>query len=284
MSNAEDGGFAYSPVQAPALLSQRFKRNLVYAEAAVPDCLGFAICFWEMRPRCLPNETVGNIILPDGCIDLLANVNEMAVGFSGMKRTEFDYPVPAGTTAFGFRLRPGAFRELTGRPASQAMDAFLPLEEVDGAFSPTVFAAAPLAAQKQALAQVLQGLSQGRPAGRFIRLFESLYREPPETVAELCRSIGYSQKQCQRLFIEHYGLTPKVVLSVIRFQRALSVLTAKDASPSDIIRITGYYDQPHMIRDVKQSIGLTPMELLRRCREDGIQDDGDKDGQALGQR
>jgi len=264
----DDFEFVYNPVQAPALLSERFKRNLVYTETAVPDCACFAICLWEMRPRQTPNETVDNIILPDGCIDLLANVNEMAVGFSGMKKTDFHYPVPAGTTAFGFRLRPGAFRELTGRPASQAMDAFLPLERVDASFSPEEFSRLPLDGQKEALAGALRKLAAGKSASGFIRLFESLYRDPPETAARLSKAISYSQKQCERLFAEHYGLTPKVVLSVIRFQKALRTLTSKDAKPSDVLRVEGYYDQPHMIKDVKQAIGLTPMELVRRCRED----------------
>jgi AraC-like DNA-binding protein len=268
MNGVTNDIFTYNPVQAPSLLSEKFKRNLLYKETAAPECAGFAICFWEMKPRRTPNETVDNIILPDGCIDLLANVNEMVVGFSGMKKTEFHYPVPTGTTAFGFRLRPGAFRELTGRPATQAMDDFLPLEQVDSSFSPGSFSVMPLERQKEALTGILLKLMDGKSPAGFIRLFESLYNEPPETAAELSKGIGYSQKQCERLFAEHYGLTPKVVLSVIRFQRALVTLTSPNAKQSDILRIEGYYDQPHMIRDVRQSIGLTPMELIRRCRED----------------
>jgi len=258
----------YAPVQAPFLLNERFRRNLIYTETMVPECAEFAICFWEMTPRRMPNETVDNIILPDGCIDLLANVNEMAVGFSGMKKTDFHYPVPAGTTTFGFRLRPGAFRELTGEAATRAMDRFLPLEEVDPTFSPTEFSRLPLDNRKQELKKTLLRLAAGRTASDFINLFESLHRETPETALELSRAIGYSRKQCERLFAEHYGLSPKVVLSVIRFQKALRTLTSPECKPSDILRIEGYYDQPHMIRDVKATIGLTPMELIRRCRED----------------
>jgi len=260
--------FCYSPVQVPALLNRRFQRNLLYTETMVPECADFAICFWQMSPRILPNETVDNIILPDGCIDFLANVNEMAIGFSGMKKTDFHYPVPAGTTAFGFRLRPGAFKALTGLSASMAMDAFLPLEKLDAAFSATTFSQLSLPKKQQYMKETLQKLIANRNPGDYIELFEELYQKPVETVRQLCARIGYSQKQTERLFMENYGLSPKVVLSIIRFQQALVTLTAKDASPSDILRVQGYYDQPHLIKDVKQSIGLTPLELIHRCGED----------------
>jgi hypothetical protein len=69
-------------------------QSSVQGDRGAGECAGFAICYWEMKPRRTPNETVDNIILPDGCIDLLANVNEMVVVFFGMKKTEFHYPVP----------------------------------------------------------------------------------------------------------------------------------------------------------------------------------------------
>jgi AraC-like DNA-binding protein len=101
-----------------------------------------------------------------------------------------------------------------------------------------------------------------------MKLFDSLHKAPPDNANDIRELLGYSRKQCERLFSKNYGLTPKVVLNILRFQNALRILTSGKVKPSDVLRIQGYYDQPHFIRDVKQTIGLTPLELVRVCRED----------------
>jgi AraC-like DNA-binding protein len=251
----------------PFLLNQKFKRNVLYTETVFSDCFNFAICFWEMEPKIHPNQTVENIILPDACIDLLVNDGEQAVGFVGMKETEFQFPIPADSHSFGFRLRPGAFHCLTGKSAELAMDGFVSLEAVDDSFFSELFFKLPVNQQKEELKQRLLTLIQNQQPSDFMKLFDTLDLNTPNTVSEICQSLSYSQKQCERLFKQHFGLTPKVVLSILRFQKALRVLTSNNAKQGDILRIEGYYDQPHLYRDVKQSIGLTPLELIRTCSE-----------------
>jgi AraC-like DNA-binding protein len=230
-----------------------------------------------MEPKVSPNQTVENIILPDACIDLLVNAGEQAIGFVGMKETEFHFPIPADSSSFGFRLKPGAFYCLTNKTAEVAMDGFVPLVAVDPSFSEAAFFELPVSDQKRVLKERLLLLMQGRSSSDFMELFAALSAAPPNNVDEICKTLNYSQKQCERLFKQHFGLTPKVVLSILRFQNALQVLTSTEAKQSDILRIEGYYDQPHFNRDVKQSIGLTPLELIRACREDGGCVDGGRE-------
>ncbi|MGO2891387.1 MAG: helix-turn-helix domain-containing protein, partial [Enterococcus devriesei] len=65
---------------------------------------------------------------------------------------------------------------------------------------------------------------------------------------------------------QNYGLTPKMVLSILRFQKCLQILTAQQAKPADILAVTDYYDQPHFNRDFKRYLGITPLELLARYK------------------
>jgi AraC-like DNA-binding protein len=261
-------GSGYYPVQLPFLLNERFKQNVLYAEAVYPDCSEFAICFWEMEPKVSPNQTVENIILPDACIDLLVDAGERVVGFTGMKETEFHLPIPAGTSSFGFRLRPGAFHCLTGESAELAMDGFVALEALDHSFSTASFFELSVNEQKKALKERLLSLGEAKKPSDFMDLFDTLFKVPPSTVKVICESLGYSQKQCERLFRKHFGLTPKVVLSILRFQNTLRTLTSDKAKQGDILHIEGYYDQPHLNRDIKQTLGLTPLELIKACRKD----------------
>jgi AraC-like DNA-binding protein len=258
----------YYPIQIPFLLNENFKRNVSYSETVCPDMAGFAICFWEMEPKTNPNKTVENIILPDACVDLLVDAGEKVVGFAGMKKTEFHYPILAGSSSFGFRLKPGAFQCLTGLPAEKAMDGFIPLGDFDTAFSASKFFELQPAGQKNVLREYLLALIGNKKPSEFMELYDILYADTPDNVSEICKMLNYSQKQCERLFNRHFGLTPKMILSVLRFQNALRILTSVHVKQSDILRIEGYYDQPHLNKDVKQSIGLTPLELIKACRED----------------
>jgi methylphosphotriester-DNA--protein-cysteine methyltransferase len=258
----------YYPIQAPFLFSANFKRNVAYLETVYPECSDFAICFWELEPKTIPNLTVDNIIVPDACIDLVVNPNTLSVGFAGMKKTEFHFPLPAESSSFGFRLKPGAFFQLTGKSAALAMDGFVPLDTIDNSFTNNRFFNLSIVAQKVALRRCLRELSANKTPSYFMKLFDSLHGAPPDNAHDLCTSLGYSQKQCERLFSKNYGLAPKVVLGILRFQNALRVLTSNRVKPSDVLRIQGYYDQPHFIRDMKQTIGLTPLELIRACRKD----------------
>jgi AraC-like DNA-binding protein len=267
--------FTYNPIQVPFLLNTEFKRNVLYRESCCADCSDFVVCFWEMEPVRLPNESVGNIIVPDACIDLLFATDtdcRVFVGFAGMRRTEFDYPIPAGSVSFGFRLRPGAFHHLTGLSAETAMDGFVPLEEVAKDFDAAAFFALPVAEQKTELRRQLFLLIDRLPSpepSEFMRLFEQLMSEPPDGVSDICAILNYSPKQCQRLFARNYGLSPKMTLGIIRFQTALAVLASPRTKPSDVLRIEGYYDQPHLIKDLKRTIGITPTQLIAACRKDG---------------
>jgi AraC-like DNA-binding protein len=262
------GGAGYYPIQVPFLLNPVFKRNFSYREAVVPELAQFAICGWEIEPAVRPNETVENVIVPDACVDLLADTGNGLVGFAGMKRTEFHFPLPAGSSSFGFRLRPGAFHVLTGLSADRAMDGFVPLVSLDPGFDALSFAGLSADRQKLALRERLSALAAGRQPSRFMTLFDQLHTWPPGQVGDVCAALSYSPKQCQRLFVQNFGLTPKTVLGVLRFQRALAALTRPGAKAGQALSVEGYYDQPHLIKDVKRSLGLTPTELIRSCLQD----------------
>ncbi|MDR1432438.1 MAG: helix-turn-helix domain-containing protein [Propionibacteriaceae bacterium] len=246
-----------------------FKRNFRYREAVVPQFAGFAICSWEIQPVALPGESVENVIIPDACIDLVADARSGQVGFAGMKQTDFHFALPAGSSSFGFRLKPGAFHTLTGLPADQAMDGFVPLDSLDKGFDSRAFPGLVADRQRRVLRERLAALAAGRQPSQFMALFDELYASPPGQVGDICAALGYSLKQCQRLFVQHYGLTPKMVLCVLRFQRALAALAVPGARAGDALRVEGYYDQPHLIKDVKQHIGITPSQLIRVCGHDG---------------
>lgn len=253
----------YYPIQIPFILNRDFTQNMKYAESPAPEYGGFVICFWEMQSTNNTKLSVTNVIVTDACIDIVVAFDEKKIGFAGSSKTDFNYEIVTPARFMGVRLIPGAFHQLTGLSASAAMDTFLPIEEVFDDFSCGQFFSLPFEQAKERFKEYVFNKTQGKTPDRFTVLFHSLSETAPATTSELYNALHFSPRQCQRLFLRHYGITPKMVLSIVRFQKCLQILTSPKARPADILSISGYYDQPHFIKDFKRNIGITPLELVR---------------------
>lgn len=76
-----------------------------------------------------------------------------------------------------------------------------------------------------------------------------------------------SYKQFGRIFADYVGTTPKEFTRIVRFQRALHILSHKPAiSPVELAVECGYYDQPHLIKEFKLFSGYTPNEYTTVCQ------------------
>jgi AraC-like DNA-binding protein len=79
------------------------------------------------------------------------------------------------------------------------------------------------------------------------------------TMADLSRSVGYSQRTLDRLFAQIMGYPPKFYARIQRFQHALSLLQhTPPLSLTEIAFACGYYDQAHFSKEVKAFSGQTP--------------------------
>lgn len=256
----------YYPVQVPYILNSNFSRHILYSEEIVPSLQDFVICFWEMQPRSSEETSVTNVVLVDGCIDLIVDYDNRQIGFAGMSKTDFHFTIKLPTRFFGARLKPGAFEQLTELPAKSAMDTFLPLETADSNFDIDGFFFLSFEQAQEHLKTYLQQLASNKAPNGFVVLFDEQSDNPPSTTAEFYQKFHFSPRQCQRLFMKHFGITPQMTLSVLRFQYCLRILTSGRAMPGDILGLATYYDQSHFIRDFKRNIGLTPFEYLRKYK------------------
>ena len=253
----------YYPLQIPYQLNRAFAQNITYTETSAVECGGFVLCFWAMQPVTSRNLTVRNIIVTDGCIDLIANFEERQVGFAGMSRTDFHFDITLPAHFIGARLTPGAFYQLTGLDATEAMDTFLPIENVFRDFDEAYFFSLSFDEANMYFKRFLLEKTRTKTPDLFMTLFHTLSDQECFTTKELYRLLHFSPRQCQRLFIKHFGIGPKMALSVVRFQKCLEILTSPETTTADLVNVAGYYDQPHLIKDFKRNIGITPLELIR---------------------
>lgn len=249
----------YYPIQIKNLPD-----NVRYSEEIVSAYREFVICLWEMRSLSGEVKTVEDVIVTDACIDLVASFDEKIIGFVGMSKTNFHFKINLPTNFLGARFKPGAFHALTDIPANEVMDSFLPVNVIDKNFDVDKFFALPFDDAKMLFKNYIGAFIKNKKANAFVMLIDKLYENIPDSADEVYRKMCYSPRQCQRLFAKNYGMSPQMILCVLRFQKCLSFLMSGNITPKNVMEQSNYYDQAHFINDFKRHIGLTPFELLRK--------------------
>ena len=76
-------------------------------------------------------------------------------------------------------------------------------------------------------------------------------------VGRLADEVGWSRKRLWSRFRSQVGLTPKSAARLVRFDRAAHQLAA-GASPATVAAESGYADQSHLHREVREFAEMTP--------------------------
>lgn len=98
----------------------------------------------------------------------------------------------------------------------------------------------------------------------------------------LARHVMLSERQLGTLFHAEFGLSPKAVSRLMRFEHARQRVgrTATSDGRCDLAAVAhecGYYDHSHMVRDFQQYVGTSPTRWLAEERGN-IQADAARDG------
>ena len=92
-------------------------------------------------------------------------------------------------------------------------------------------------------------------------------------VGNLADELGWSHRRLIARFRDGVGLPPKLVARIVRFERVLTLLAADpEVDWASAAATCGYFDQAHLVREVRDLAGVTPTEL-RAERVNFVQDD-----------
>ncbi|WP_374528828.1 helix-turn-helix domain-containing protein [Novosphingobium sp.] len=79
---------------------------------------------------------------------------------------------------------------------------------------------------------------------------------------ELLARTGYSPRQLERLVARYFGSTPKQLARKYRALRVVALLQSAETSDEKAAGLVNlFYDQSHMIREVRRFVGRTPQRL-----------------------
>lgn len=84
------------------------------------------------------------------------------------------------------------------------------------------------------------------------------------SVIELTSFLKVSERHLQRSFAEHIGISPKRYSRITRIQHFLKLVRTNSSQNSltNLVYDCGFYDQAHLIREMKNISGITPSQYI----------------------
>ena len=201
--------------------------------------------------------------MPDGSVQDAAEVHVIGPT-SGAWKVRAEGPVEV----FGMGLTAAGWAAMIGDDASTMMNRAIDATTLFGA-ARLRDATAALRATADPAARVTIGEALVRDlvktgdagARRFVRQVDGwLAASPSPEMDVLVDLAGLSRRQVERKCKALYGVPPKLLARKYRALRAASAMLAT-SDPLDDALERGFYDQSHMIREVKQFTGLTPGQI-----------------------
>ena len=176
--------------------------------------------------------------------------------------------------AIGASLSPLGWAALTRTPASESFNRFIPTATLLGpeiglfaAETNALYRAGELTGKDAChrLADwIAPRLSPLQPEHEHLirRTFAWLGSSLDPDVELLFAQLEYSRRQAERLVTKYFGLSPKALSRKYRAVRAASLLAQEELTDEAEAEIaSAFYDQPHMIREIRRYCGYTPTRL-----------------------
>jgi AraC-like DNA-binding protein len=221
-----------------------------YREFSPPTALRDLVeCAWVVDG---PPEPVR--VLPDGCMDLMRIEGRIVVAGPD---TTASVSQRDGEPFVGLRFHPGVLPRLLGVPASELRNDRVALTELRSGLP-----------QRRSLTELAAALASDEPRPETAPWSLSLLGHVTDRLAAgsavggVAREIGWSNRTIQRQCASVYGYGPATLRRILRFRRAV-LLLSDGLPPTEVAARTGYADQPHLHREVRDLAGV-PLTSLRQ--------------------
>lgn len=90
---------------------------------------------------------------------------------------------------------------------------------------------------------------------------EKHFCDPAFDLAQLCKTTFISSSSLHRLFVKHFGVSPKQYIIKLRMNKALSLLIEDKLSVKEISFASGFADEKYFSRAFRSKYGYSPSQL-----------------------
>lgn len=171
------------------------------------------------------------------------------------------------TSIIGLGLLPAGWAALMGDDANKLTDKAADAANIFGEWINQVAAAIVTANDDQSRISLAQAMVRSiithadRAAMWFIHIVDNwLTSSPSPKVADLVTQAKMSLRSIERMTKIYYGLSPRMLARKYRAVRVASLLARGESLESSNMA-DAFYDQSHLIREIKHFAGATPRQL-----------------------
>ena len=200
---------------------------------------------------------------PDGSLQQASDVHIIGPT-SGAMKVRARGPV----LVLGMGITASGWAALIGNDASSMLNRVIDATDLFGgprlraaatALREAVDIPARVAIAEALMRELLRGGDRG--AAAFVRQVDAwLAGSPSPDMEDLVAATNLSRRQVERKCKALYGAPPKLLARKYRALRAAVALVSESQSVDDLIA-RGFYDQSHLIREIKQFTGHTPRQI-----------------------
>jgi AraC-like DNA-binding protein len=181
------------------------------------------------------------------------------------------YQISPGAILLTLFCRANAALDLSALAPAQLADTWLPAQSVFKAWPQAPHSADAISTAQAMLACVspehLPVLKSPSRSVSSQRIQHALQVLAEQDLAAACTQLQMSERSLQRLFVSHWGISPKLVQRMLRIQRCIQLWDKTDAQHrnlADLAAQTGLADQAHLAREFRQLVGYAPGNLKRQ--------------------
>ena len=209
----------------------------------------------------------GFTAMPDGCssLNMAIDASRMYADLAGptTKPSIIGGQVNHLEMLVGIDFQPAGLFAFTGIDQSEFLDQSFPFETVNPVLHKSMAEAIEKAASVYELAASFDALlldnmhTVSRPQVKqaFLHILET---GGNTTARQLSDHVHYSERQLNRLFRQHVGLSPKSFSRLARIYHAFRLLKDPRNSLTMVSDLAGFHDLSHFTRDFRLVCGVTP--------------------------
>lgn len=219
--------------------------------------------------------------IPDACVDILfcKNGSKLETRIAGTLLEKTDVETLSSCSHFGIRFLPGF------NPVGN----ILKMQELVGCEHVLDEMFASVAEREQLFEKIWTEDAFERKINAFLEYYLKHYdREKYESynlasflrkeiiqsggnlkLNDLQIKTGYSLRYLNKVINDEFGVSPKELMRIIRFQKAIDGLTSnmQNMDMTDTALDAGYYDQSHFIKDFKEFTDHTPKKYINSLKQ-----------------
>ncbi|KIV56342.1 hypothetical protein AM501_31130 [Aneurinibacillus migulanus] len=266
----------YRPLQPPKLQHEVLDSNYRYREYFPSKGLeSYVACYWTIDFHAMDTNKL-NRIIPDGCVDIIFDLRSPSyskVAFVAGLMTKFEIiNLSQNHFLFGIRFFSETVHYFLRNPVSSFIGNRVFLEDIWG--NEAIFMVEEIIAATE-ISEIIEKvelklikcllLNEVNADGLLQKSMQYIYdHQGIISVGSLAEKLSYSERNIRRTFQKELGVSPKELISIIRFQNLLQELN--NSFPSRFTDITvkyGYYDQSHLIKNFKCFYGMLPTQIFK---------------------